>query len=67
MTDEVPVGRLISVIVAVLALTLLTSLAGLVALGAMGGDPAVSRTLTHIIETVLGVFIGIAAGKLAED
>ena len=65
--DEVPVGRLISVIVSVLAAALLVSLAGLVALALAGGDPAVSATLTHVIETVIGVFIGIAAGRLASN
>lgn len=65
--DEVPVGRLIAVIVTVLAAALLVSLGGLVALGLFGGDPAAASTLTHIIETVIGVFIGIAAGRLASE
>lgn len=67
MTDDVPVGQLISVIVAVLAAALLLSLGGLVVLGVAGGDAGISTTLTHIIETVLGVFVGIAAGRLAAD
>lgn len=67
MSEEVPVGRLVSVIVAVLAAALLLSLGGLVVLGVVGGDAGVSTTLTHIIETVLGVFVGIAAGKLAGE
>jgi hypothetical protein len=67
MTDDVPVGRLISMIVAVLAAALLLSLGGLVVLGVTGGDAGISTTLTHIIETVLGVFVGIAAGRLAGD
>lgn len=67
MSDEVPVGRLVSVIVAVLAAALLISLGGLVVLGAVGGDAGISTTLTHIIETVLGVFVGIAAGRLAAE
>jgi hypothetical protein len=67
MSDEVPVGRLVSIIVSVLAATLVLSLAGLVLLGVSGGDSAARDTLTHVIETVLGVFIGIAAGKLAGD
>ena len=67
MSDEVPVGRLVSIIVTVLAAALLISLAGLVVLGALGAGPAVSVTLTHVIETVLGVFIGIAAGRLASS
>ncbi len=67
MSDDVPIGRLLSIIVGVLAATLLLSLAGVVLLAALGADPAASTTLTHVIETVLGVFIGIAAGKLASD
>lgn len=65
--DEVPVGRLIATIVTVLAAALLLSVAGVVALGLFGGDPAAAVTLTHVIETVIGVFIGIAAGRLASD
>ena len=68
MSDsEVPIGRLISVIVSVLGAALLLSLTGLVALAIVGGDPAVGVTLTHVIETVIGVFIGIAAGRLASE
>lgn len=67
MSDDVPVGRLVSIIVTVLAAALLISLGGLVVLGAVGGDAGISTTLTHIIETVLGVFVGIAAGRLASD
>lgn len=66
MSDEIPIGRLLSVIVAVLAAALLASLAGLVILGLAGADPAAGRTLTHVVETIIGVFIGIAAAKLAE-
>ncbi len=65
--DEVPVGRLVSIIVSVLGATLLVSLVGLVALALGGGDPAAGVTLTHIIETVIGVFIGIAAGRLSSS
>jgi len=65
--DEVPIGRLVSAIVSVLAVALLLSVAGLVALGIAGGDEGVRATLTHIAETVLGVFIGIAAGRLASS
>ena len=32
-----------------------------------GGFGTIQETLTHVIETVLGVFIGIAAGKLSSD
>lgn len=67
MSDEVPVGRLISIIVSVLALALIISLGGLVLLGAAGAGTGASTTLTHVIETILGVFIGIAAGRLASD
>lgn len=63
--DELPIGRLVSHIITVLAIALLLSLAGLVALGLAEGDPAVRVTLTHVIETVVGVFIGIAAGRIA--
>ncbi|MBE7520414.1 MAG: hypothetical protein HS107_14340 [Thermoflexaceae bacterium] len=63
--DEVPIGRLVSVIVSVLAVALVLSVAGLVLLGLTGGDAGTRTTLTHITETVLGVFIGIAAGRLA--
>ncbi len=63
--DPVPVGRLVSTIVSVLAGALLISLGGLVALGLTSGDAAVRETLTHVAETVLGVFVGIAAGRLA--
>lgn len=65
MSDEVPVGRLISVIVSVLSVALLVALSGLVVLGVAGGDQAVRTTLTHVIETLIGVFIGIAAARLA--
>ncbi|MEO8541134.1 MAG: hypothetical protein ABI577_15435 [bacterium] len=65
MSEEIPIGRLVSIIVAVLAATLLLSLAGLVLLGIMGASPDSATTLTHVIETVLGVFVGIAAGTLA--
>ena len=62
--DQVPIGRLIAHVVAVLAAVLVLSLVGLVALGAAGGDEGVRDTLTHVVETVVGVFIGIAAGRL---
>lgn len=67
MSEEVPVGRLVSIIVSVLAIALLVALSGLVLIGAAGGDAQVVTTLTHVIETLLGVFIGIAAGRLASD
>lgn len=65
--DDVPVGRLIATIVTVLAATLMFSLGGLVLLALFGGDPEVRDTLTHLVETVIGVFIGIAAGRLASE
>jgi hypothetical protein len=67
MSEELPIGRLISIIVSVLAAALLVALSGLVLLGAMGAGPEVTTTLTHIIETIVGVFIGIAAGRLASE
>jgi len=67
MSEEIPVGQLVSIIVSVLAAALLVAIGGLVVLGVFGGDPGVATTLTHIIETVLGVFIGIAAGRLASE
>lgn len=63
--DEVPVGPLVSTIVTVLAAALVLSLAGLIVLGLIGGDAGVRATLTHVVETVLGVFLGIAAGRLS--
>lgn len=65
MSEEVPIGRLVSIIVSVLAAALLLALGGLVVVGVTGQDNAVSLTLTHVIETILGVFVGIAAGSLA--
>lgn len=65
--DDIPIGRLVSRIVSVLAFTLVLSLGGLVALGLVNGSAPVQETLTHIIETVLGVFIGIAAGRLSSN
>ncbi len=65
--DDIPVGRLISIIVAVLAMALVLSLAGLVVLGLAGDDSGAGAALTHLIETVVGVFIGIAAGRLADE
>ena len=64
--DEVPIGPLVSRIVSVLAAVLVLSLAGLVAIGIAGGDPGVTATLTHVAEIVLGVFVGVAAGRLAD-
>lgn len=64
-SEEIPVGRLVTAIIGVLGVALMVSLAGLVWLGAADGDPAVRETLTHLVETVIGVFIGIAAGRLA--
>jgi hypothetical protein len=67
MSEEVPVGRLISIIVSVLAAVLVLALCGIVLLAALGAEAGASLTLTHIIETILGVFIGIAAGRLASE
>ena len=65
MTEDVEIGPLIANIVTVLAAVLVLSLVGLVVIGLFHGDPNVRGTLTHITETVLGVFVGIAAGRLA--
>lgn len=66
MTTQPPdPGPIISRIVSVLAISLVVSIAGLIALGLAGGDPGVRLTLTHIIETLLGMFIGVAAARLA--
>jgi len=64
MNQEVELPGVIANIVRVLALVLVLSLAGLVVLGLFGGDPGVRGTLTHVVETVVGVFIGIAAARL---
>jgi len=61
----IAVGRNIVNVVSVLALVLLVSLLGLIALGVVDGDAGVRNTLTHVSETVLGVFVGLAAGRLA--
>ena len=58
------VGRNIINVVSVLALVLVVSLLGLIALGVVDGDASVRNTLTHVSETVLGVFVGLAAGRL---
>lgn len=55
------VGRIVSV----LAFTLLFSVAGLIILGILGGDPGVRMTLTHVIETLIGLFAGLAMARLA--
>lgn len=67
MSEEIPVGRLVSIIVSVLSVALLVALSGLVVLGLAGGDQAVRTTLTHVIEMLLGVFIGIASARLASN
>ena len=68
MNDEpVPISRLVANIITVLATVLVISLGGLVALGLFDGDAGVRETLTHIAETVIGVFIGIAAGRITAE
>ena len=62
---DAEIAPLVGNIVTVLAVVLLLSLGGLVVVGLFHGDPAVRNTLTHVAETVLGVFVGIAAGRLA--
>ena len=61
---QIAVGRNIVNVISVLALVLVVSLLGLIALGAVDGDAGVRGTLTHVLETVLGVFVGLAAGRL---
>ena len=65
--EKVPVSRVIANIISVLAVVLVLSLLGLIALGIVDGDAGVRSTLTHIAETVIGVFVGLAAGRLASD
>lgn len=60
-------GPVISRIVSVLATSLVVSIGGLIVLGLVGGDAGVRATLTHVIETLMGVFIGIAAARIAHD
>jgi hypothetical protein len=60
-------GPVITRIVSVLAVSLVISIAGLIVLGLAGGDAGVRATLTHVIETLIGVFIGVAAARLAPD
>ncbi|MXX17997.1 MAG: hypothetical protein F4X03_00560 [Dehalococcoidia bacterium] len=62
---QIAVGRNIVNVISVLAIVLVVSLVGLIALGAVDGDAGVRGTLTHVLETVLGVFVGLAAGRLA--
>ena len=63
----IAVGRNIVNVVSVLALVLVVSLLGLIALGVVDGDAGVRNTLTHVSETVLGVFVGLAAGRLTSS
>lgn len=63
--DNAELGPVIERIVSVLAYALLFAIAGLIAIGLAGGDPGVRMTLTHIAETLVGVFIGIAVARLA--
>ncbi|MDZ7727507.1 MAG: hypothetical protein U5Q44_04535 [Dehalococcoidia bacterium] len=65
MSELEPLAPTVQRIISVLALALLGSIAGLVVIGVAGGDPGVRATLTHITETLIGVFIGIAAARLA--
>ncbi|MBK7127701.1 MAG: hypothetical protein IPH65_17580 [Dehalococcoidia bacterium] len=68
MSEEVPVGRLVSIIVSVLAAGLLLSLAGLVVLRGAGGEMRRwRRPLTQSSKRCSGVFVGVAAGRLASD
>jgi hypothetical protein len=64
---DTELGPVLERIVAVLAYALLLALAGLIVLGVAGGDAGVRMTLTHVIETLVGVFIGIAAARLSAN
>lgn len=61
------VGPIVARIVSVLAVAFLLSLAGIILLGLTGGDADVRATLTQVLEVVLGLFLGIAAGRLVRD
>ena len=63
--EQVPISRVVANIISVLAVVLVLSLLGLIGLGIVDGDAGVRSTLTHIAETVIGVFVGLAAGRLA--
>lgn len=62
--NETGLGPEISRIVTVLAWALVMALGGLILIGILGGDASVRLTLTHIIETLVGVFIGLAAARM---
>lgn len=64
METDPAAPQVISRIVSVLAVTLVLALVGLV-VTSFGGDQATRATLTHVIETLVGVFVGIAAARLA--
>ena len=58
MSEEVPVGRLVSIIVSVLAAALLLSLAGLVVLGALEGNAEeLDNAVTH--DRIVNVFVAL--------
>lgn len=65
--NEIPVGPIVARIVSVLAVAFFLSLGGIIVLGLTGGDADVRATLTHVLEVVLGLFLGIAAGRLVRD
>jgi hypothetical protein len=64
-TGNADLGPAVERIVSVLAYALLFAIGGLIVIGIVGGDPGVRMTLTHIVETLVGVFIGIAVARLA--
>jgi hypothetical protein len=64
-TGNADLGPAVERIVSVLAYALLFAIGGLIVIGILGGDPGVRMTLTHIVETLVGVFIGIAVARLA--
>ena len=64
---DVDLGPILGRIITVLAYTLVLAIAGLIAIGIFGGDAGVRMTLTHVIETLVGVFVGIAMARLARE
>lgn len=67
MNGGEPLAPTVQRIISVLSLALLVSIAGLILIGVAGGDAGVRATLTHVTETLIGVFIGLAAARLAAD
>ncbi len=66
MTTDLDLNPLLGRIISVLAFALLGGLVGLVAIGVAGGDAGVRMTLTHVVETIMGVFLGIAIARIGD-